>query len=195
MPVVVLLGPKGPRKAKWFSLICNILLLFPFLSLITFKTTVSASVQSPKSRLEQMVVGAPIPDTTTTFGPDGDATPEVDPEPVSQLRPADRFRRIIMEEVQENKGAEPADFELPAALHPIKKSIPRRKPSTKGSAAKVAAAVLPSAALFSQVVLGTKMKERVLGDKATPMPSSRAFDSESSSFLCFWFLFTIYCRS
>lgn len=173
---VALLGPKGPSRSKRFILICNYVLLLGGLAfLIGFHAAASAPLQSPKARLEQMVVGTAIPDSTTTAYP-VEVTIEMEAEAVSQLSPADRFRKIIKEEAMQQYGHK-ADFEPPAALHPIKKSLPRRRRGKGGAAGKIAAAVLPSAALFSQVMMGSRMKDRVLSDRASPM----GFDAVDAS--------------
>ncbi|KAL8275246.1 hypothetical protein Esti_000830 [Eimeria stiedai] len=115
---------------------------------------------SPRMRLEMLVRGAPLAESTTMvtegeFGGDSEA------QPVSQLGIADRFRLIVQSERGENS---PVATESAPVLHPMKKANVGRPAGRKGMAGKVALGLVPTAALFSQVLLGSRMKADVLED-------------------------------
>ena len=122
--------------------------------------------QSPRIRLEQMVRGTIVTDSSTSLIAESERNGGViEPEIVASLGPADRFRLIVQLEAQEEGAI--ADLENAAAvLHPVRRPMPRRKSLTGSTYAKIAAGVLPSAALFSQVLMGSRMKASVLEDTA-----------------------------
>lgn len=173
---IALHWPKGPNEVKCLPFIHAALFGFIVAFVACNAATVDVPQQSPRARLEEMVKGAPITDSSTTVREDADWTADFEPQSLSSMSPADRFRQIVQAEALDESAT--AQVEPAAVLHPIQKAKPRRPVSRQGTLAKVAAGVLPSAALFSQVLIGSRMKANVLEDRA--LPSGFAEDSKFS---------------
>ncbi|KAL8453723.1 hypothetical protein Emag_001706 [Eimeria magna] len=118
----------------------------------------------PRTRLELLVRGSPLADSTTTMVTEGEPVGESEAEPISQMGAADRFRLIVQSERSKDNSA--VTTESVPVLHPMKKVNVGRPAGRKGVAAKVALGLTPTAALFSQVLLGSRMKADVLEDRA-----------------------------
>ncbi|KAL8451673.1 hypothetical protein Emed_001835 [Eimeria media] len=95
---------------------------------------------------------------------DAEYSGEMEAQPVSQMGAADRFRLIVQSERE--KDDSPVTTESVPVLHPMKKANLGRPAGRKGLAAKAALGLAPTAALFSQVLLGSRMKADVLEDKS-----------------------------
>lgn len=122
-------------------------------------TSASVPSQSPQAKLEEMVMGAPLGDSSSTFD-ETDSIGEVQPEVVSKLSPVDRFRQIIESEYEDDVDSVPA--ESARMLHPVYCSRKRKTTSRSGALTKAALGLLPAAALFSQVLQGSRMRDMVL---------------------------------
>ncbi|KAL8432267.1 hypothetical protein ACSSS7_004727 [Eimeria intestinalis] len=138
---------------------------------------------SPRTRLELLVRGSPIGDSTTTTVTEAASGGDVEAQPVSQMGAADRFRLIVQSERGNDSSV--VTTESAPMLHPMKKAHPARPAGRRGVAAKVALGLAPTTALFSQVLLGSRMKADVLEDKSyRDYSRPRAQRVQSARLLC-----------
>ncbi|KAL8433489.1 hypothetical protein Efla_005443 [Eimeria flavescens] len=158
-------GLARPSRAVYLWFFCFLALALALKAAANTHDGGEEAGQSPRKRLELLVRGSPIADSTTTIVPEADleSAGHFEAEPVSEMSPADRFRLIVQSERSKDEDSAVA-LEVPQVLHPMKNQRQRVPANRMGNAAKLAAGVVPSVALFSQVLLGSRMKASVLED-------------------------------
>ncbi|OEH80121.1 hypothetical protein cyc_03185 [Cyclospora cayetanensis] len=115
---------------------------------------------SPVDRLEEMVLGSPIPDSSTTLLSDTLTPVDVEPVDMSELSPIDRFVQIVQAATTDADE----DVQVEGMLHPVHQPRHRKPGSRKGLFGTAAFGLFPSVALISQVLVGARLKADVLGD-------------------------------
>lgn len=155
-------GPKGPNKWLYVPIMYNALCISGVILAAAVSDEAVSSLRSPRARFEQMVRGAPITESSSSLIEEMEASGDPEPQLLREMSPADRFRLIVLAET--HREDTPVQIESSGVLHPIKTARMRRKAPHRGGLATLAVGMVPAAALFSQVVLGSRMKASVLED-------------------------------
>ncbi|XP_026190128.1 uncharacterized protein LOC34619922 [Cyclospora cayetanensis] len=128
---------------------------------------------SPVDRLEEMVLGSPIPGSSTTLLSDTLTPVDVEPVDMSELSPIDRFVQIVQAATTDADE----DVQVEGMLHPVHQPRHRKPGSRKGLFGTAAFGLFPSVALISQVLVGARLKADVLGDGLHESGDGRLFAS------------------